>query len=85
MDVKEMLGACDDVGLSHEAYSFIFKIFKSLVAQWYKNLAMTLPTPWFLKLAWIESNIRAREMVGGYHCVTSTMTEELKESWHSIL
>ena len=35
---------------------------------------MPLPTPWSLKLAQTESNIRAREMVGGYHCVIGTMT-----------
>ena len=74
MDAKEMLGACDAVGVSCEAYSSIFKIFKPSIAQWYKNQAMPLPTPWSLKLAWIESNIHAREMVGGYHCVTGTMT-----------
>ena len=33
MDAKEMLGSCDAIGVSHEAYSSIFKIFKSLVAQ----------------------------------------------------
>lgn len=74
MVAKEMLGACDVIGVSREAYSSIFKIFKSSVAQWYKNPAMSLPTPWSLKLARIESNIRAREMVGGYHRVTGTMT-----------
>ena len=46
VDVKEMLGACDVVGVSREAYSSIFKIFKSSVAQRFKNLAMPLPTPW---------------------------------------
>ena len=74
VDAKEMLGACDAVGVSREAYSSIFKIFKSSVAQRYKNPAMPLPTPWSLKLARTESNIRAREMVGGYQCVTGTMT-----------
>ena len=74
MDAREMLGACDVVGVSCEAYSLIFKIFKSSVTQRCKNLAMPLPTPWSLKLARTESNIRAREMVGGYHCVTGTMT-----------
>ena len=64
-----MLGACDALGVSREAYSSIFTTFKSSVAQWYKNLTMPLPTPWSLKLAWIESNIHARKTVGGYHCV----------------
>ena len=62
VDAKEMLGTCDAIGVSLEAYSSIFKIFKSSVAQWYKNLAMPLPTLWSLKLARIESNIYAREM-----------------------
>ena len=74
VDAKEMLGACDAVGVSREAYSLIFKIFKSSVAQRYKNPAMPLPTLWSLKLARTESNIRAKEMVGGYHCVTGRMT-----------
>ena len=74
VDAKEMLGACDAIGVSREAYSSIFKIFKSSIAQWYKNLAMPLPTPWSLKLAWTKSSIRARKMVGVYHCVTGTMT-----------